>query len=323
MKIKILIVISLFFFTSCKTSTQKAKEIEHEKLAVTENQDNERNINENPELIKMVPTDCEQYWNSRFPSDSLKAHYIDKILYENQVPENNRRFLNALKNEPPDNLAYENVLSPIFRLSEEEIGILAFPKYKSVDNRLIPISKEMDLIEKFDTIEGNTIEHFGKIRYYPTLLNSLFKGKPKPTVNYYTAKKSGSTQILELGVYVEECLEYFEYSIDTANISIKEKVLFSSPFVIDLVFENYPEVDLLLKADYKEECLDCPSSTKLQKSFAKIEGTENLYFVYADTFPINNELDTPSRALVLINEETNEIIYLWYNEIDLFGCSCL
>jgi len=26
--------------------------------------------------------------------------------------------------------------------------------------------------------------------------------------------------------------------------------------------------------------------------------------------------------LILINQE-NEIIYLWYDEIDLFGCSCL
>ncbi len=321
MKILILII-CLFFINSCKSSTQEKKEIENEKLAVTENKDNERKSKVNLELTTMVPTDCEQYWNNRFPSDSLKAHYIDEILNENQVSENNRRFLNLLKNETQNNLAFENVLSPIFRLSEEEIGILAFPKYKSVDNRLIPISKEMDLIEKFDRIEGNTMEHFGKIKFYPTLLNSLFEEKPKPTVYYYTTNKSDSTQILELGSYVDECLEYFEYSIDTVNITIKEKVLFSSPIAIDLVFQNYPEVDLLLKGDYKEECLDCPNSTKLQKSFAKIEGTENLYFVYADTFPINNELDTPSRALVLYTE-TNEIIYLWYSEMDLFGCSCL
>jgi hypothetical protein len=100
------------------------------------------------------------------------------------------------------------------------------------------------------------------------------------------------------------------------------QLLSSSPYKIDLVFENTKRIDSLIKSDYKKECLDCPNSTELQKTFARIKGTDNLYFIYADTFPINNKLDTPSRALILINKE-DEIIYLWYDEIDLFGCSCL
>lgn len=127
---------------------------------------------------------------------------------------------------------------------------------------------------------------------------------------------------MELASYEDECLEYFEYLIDTTSISLEDKVLFSSPYVIDLVFENNPEVDLLLQKDYREDCVDCPNSTKFQRSFARISGTNNLYFVFADTFPLNNKLDTPSRALILINHK-NEVIYLWYDEIDLFGCSCL
>ena len=74
-----------------------------------------------------------------------------------------------------ENLAFKNVLSPIFRLSITEIGIFTFPKYKHIGNKLIPISKEMNLIEKFDTITENTMEHFGKIKFYPMLLDSVFK----------------------------------------------------------------------------------------------------------------------------------------------------
>ncbi|GAB2775483.1 hypothetical protein GCM10010465_22460 [Actinomadura fibrosa] len=62
--------------------------------------------------------------------------------------------------------------------------------------------------------------------------------------------------------------------------------------------------------------------TDKRKTFARVKGTNNLFFAFADTFPINNELDTPSRALILVNEK-DELIYLWYEEIDLFGCSCL
>ena len=323
MRYKLLILFTLIFIYSCKNSTQEKKEIVQEKIIVSDKKNEEKTPEETDKSkVDKQLSDCDKYWKNRFPNDSLKTAYINEVISENKLTENNLNFLNAFNSEKQDDLAFKNVLSPIFRLSNSEIGILTFPKYKHIGNKLIPVSKEMDLIEKFDTITENTMEYFGKIRFYPMLLNSVFKEKSKPILNYYTTNKGGSTRIMELGAYLDECLEYFEYSIDTTNISINDKLLFSSPFKIDLIFENVPKVDLLLENDYKEECNDCPNSTKFQKSFARIKGTDNLYFVYADTFPINNELDTPSRGLILINEN-NEVIYLWYEEIDLFGCSCL
>jgi hypothetical protein len=318
MRYKLSILLSLILLVSCKNQTQEKAKIESEKVIVSEK--NQVEIKEIKSEQKL--SDCDKYWMNRFPKDSIKVNYINEIISKTELSENNLNFLNALKNGKQENLAFENVLSPIFRLSNTEIGILTFPKYKHVGNKFIAISKEMDLIEKFDTITENTMEHFGKIKFYPMLLDSVFKNKPKPSINYYTTNKIGSTKIMELGAYVDECLEYYEYSIDTTSISKNDKVLFSSPHKIDLVFESNKKIDSLVKKDYKKECLDCPNSTELQKTFARIKGTDNLYFIYADTFPINNELDTPSRALILINQE-NEIIYLWYDEIDLFGCSCL
>ncbi|WP_053978626.1 hypothetical protein [Mangrovimonas xylaniphaga] len=318
MRFKLSILLGLTFLISCKNQTQENNKIVNEKETVSEKSSVEIKENKSePEL-----SDCDRYWMNRFPNDSIKVKYIDDIISKNQLTENNLEFLNALKNQKQEKLAFENVLAPIFRLSITEIGILTFPKYKQIGNKLIPISKEMDLIDKFDTIKENTMDYFGKIKFYPMLLDSLFKNKSKPSINYYTTNKIGSTKIMELGAYIDECLEYYEYSIDTISISKNDKVLFSSKYKIDLVFENNEKIDSLLKSDYKKECLDCPNSTELQKTFARIKGTDNLYFIYADTFPINNELDTPSRALIFINPE-NEIIYLWYDEIDLFGCSCL
>jgi len=318
MKYKLTILLGLIFLISCKNQTQEKTEIVSKEETISEKSSVENNkIKSKPEL-----SDCDKYWMNRFPNDSIKVKHIDEIISKSQLTDNNLEFLKALKNQEKEKLAYKNVLSPIFRLSNTQIGLLTFPKYEHVENRHIRISKEMDLIEKFDTITQNTMEHFGKIKFYPMLLDSLFKNKNKPSIYYYTTDKIDSTKIMKLGAYVDECLEYYQYSIDTTNISKNDKVLFSSPHKIDLIFESNNKIDSLIKSNYKKECIDCPNSTEHQKTFARIKGTDNLYFIYADTFPINNKLDTPSRALILINRE-NEIIYLWYDEIDLFGCSCL
>jgi len=301
MKIKLYILFNLFIIISCKS------------------QEKTQNISEKDRI-----EDCEKVWTNRFPNDTLRVEFINKIISENKekLTNNNLNFLTSLKLLNQSDLAINNVLFPIFRLSNSEIGVLAFPTYKLEENSLIPTSNEMLLIEKYDTITNSSIEHYGKIRFFPQALNSLYAEKEKPTINYFTTKKTGKTKIKDLGKYVDECLEYFEYSIDTTNISISDKILFGSPFQIDLIYENNSRIDLLLKNDNFKNCFDCPNSLQLQKSFARIKGTDNLYFVYADTFPINNELDTPSRALILI-KENNDIVYLWYDEIDLFGCSCL
>lgn len=321
MRNNLIILITIFLLSSCKNSTQEKKILTQEISNISENQKIEKNSKEYKIENKEQQTDCDKYWERRFPDDSLKTKYINEIISNNSLTENNINFLNALKPENEDKLAFKKVLSPIFRLSNSEIGILSFPKYKQVGNRFVQFSKEMDLIEKYGRKEYD-MDNFGKIKFYPMILDSVYEQKSKPIINYYAVNKIGSTQIKDLGEYYSECLEYYEYSIETTNISINDKLLFSSPFEIDLIFENNHKVDSLLENDYKKECYDCPNSTKLQKTFARLKGTNNLYFVYADTFPINNELDTPSRALILINKE-NEIVYLWYDEIDLFGCSCL
>ena len=170
MRYKLSILLSLILLVSCKNQTQEKAKIESEKVIVSEK--NQVEIKEIKSEQKL--SDCDKYWMNRFPKDSIKVNYINEIISKTELSENNLNFLNALKNGKQENLAFENVLSPIFRLSNTEIGILTFPKYKHVGNKLIAISKEMDLIEKFDTITENTMEHFGKIKFYPMLLDSVF-----------------------------------------------------------------------------------------------------------------------------------------------------
>jgi len=305
LRIKYLLIIVCLFSLSCISTDKKTES------------DFSKKTHQSKKL-----SECEKLWKTSYPNDSIKNSYIHKIISESQLSSNNIKFLKALKNKKPHKLAFNNALSPVFRRSNTEIGILAFPKYKMLDSRMIKISKEFELIKKVATLDNMSVNFNPKLEFYPEILDSIFTNKSKPQVNYYTINSWGTTKISNLGAYLGECLEYYEYSFDTTQISKNDKVLFSSPYKIDLVFENNEKIDALLKNNPLNECHDCPHSKAYQKTFARLQGTDNLYFIYADTFPINNQLNTPIRALILVNEN-NDIIYLWYEELDLFGCSCL
>lgn len=322
MKYVLLLFTFSILFNSCGNNKQVKKDMTSNDLSFEENKQKVSKLKNNAADSNQSLNDCEEYWKGRTFSDSLKKAYINEIIKNSKLSENNLRFLNGLKILDQNNLAFKNILAPIFRLSDTEIGLFSFPTYQEVGKTYVDVSKENELLKKFTQQTETNSSNVKKTLFYPMLLDSILNNKPKPTIYYYTTKKIGSTKILELGASQNECLEYYEYSIDATNISLNDKVLFSSPYIIDLVFENNPKIDSLIKKSFRKECMDCPSSGDLERTFARIKGTDNLYFVYADTFPINNKLDTPSRALVLINKR-NEVIYLWYEELDLFGCSCL
>jgi hypothetical protein len=266
--------------------------------------------------------DCNEFWETRFPNDTTKSKLIDKIITKSDLTKNNQAFLNDLKSQNKYNTAYEKTLSPIFRRSKSDIGIFSFPYYKEVGNTFVATSKEIELMKKYGINPIINLEQYGNLIFYPKLIDSIFSKKPKPQIFYYTDEKIGTTSIKLFGAYEDECLIYHEYIIDETTITLSDKVLFSSPFKIDLIFESSRKINDLLKNDYSKKCFDCPNSLHLQKTFARLKGTKNVYFVYADTFPINDQLDTPSRALIHVSED-QEITYLWYEEVDLFGCSCL
>ena len=74
---------------------------------------------------------CQQHWRWQHPHDSLKRSYLNEIVSDssNHLTERNRAFLLALAEECRQfrnrKLVVEKILFPVFRLSEDEIGVLS------------------------------------------------------------------------------------------------------------------------------------------------------------------------------------------------------
>lgn len=264
---------------------------------------------------------CDRFQAIRFPSDETKKMYLREILAEEKLTENNKEFISALISAPVNVLAPQKPLYPIFKLSGKSPGIFAFPKYDP-DSNFEDISAEKRLIGKHQGTINNSDKLDTSDYFIPNAREELIQLTGSADIFYYSFTGRGKSSIENFGMNNEECFDYYTYPLVQNEMIAGELLLFGSPFKIDLAYGNFPEIDSLLKAQHKNECLECPTSYEKEKTFARLAGTDNVYFIYADTFPFNDKMDTPSRGIVFLNGP-EEISYLWYEEIDLFGCSCL
>ena len=323
MKLRLIIFFIVITLLSCKDKINQAYSYNLKK---------EADVVESFENIKSdtIENECDEYWKLRTPNDSIKINYINELLYKsNEVPTTNKDFLIQLqinlkisRTNRASKLKIEQILFPVFKLKEEEMGIFSFPVYNYDNNNFEDISIENKLIRgRTDFYEGDSMENFGKLIYYQNILDSIYPND-KPSIYIFSKNGVRQSQVINFGMYLDECLEYYNYSIDKSNIKPNDDILLGSRLNLELIYENNADIDSLVKRQIKKECYDCPNSFDLQKTFARVKGFGNLFFLYADTFPLNNQLDTPSRSLVLKTNK-NTIVYLWYEEVDLFGCSCL
>lgn len=281
------------------------------------------------EEMEALRQKCEAYYAGLNVHDSVRIAYLDKILADrkSKLTENNRRFLTQLKQgfttstSKQPRLTIEQALFPVFRIPNQPLGIIGqrIPDMDRPDE-FTDLSAEAALLQKWvgpdwSNSDGTHLVH------YPELLESIYPAG-KPQVYLYTTKTTHTSRIKELGYYQNECSEYYHFTFDEKALQSADEVLFASRLPLDLTYESNPSFDTWYKSNLLPECADCPSSHDQAKTVAKLTGTGNLYFMYADAFPDNQELHTPLRALVAKGED-GKWLYLWYSDIDNFGCSCL
>lgn len=263
---------------------------------------------------------CPKYFKLLAIRDSLRKPLINSILQSlgsnNSKMTNNQRFLNSLIAQMSDTslITVEKAIAPVFNIKKNSIGIYNSGNYYSGDEKLLRKTGF------FSEIRNEMIPS-QKTFLYENVIDSLYVN-PK-SVFLYSTKNVYESQVEKFGKYIGECIEYFYYECKTNSAIINEKeFMFASPFKLELTYVSDNKADSIINSNFPNICYDCPNSWHLQKTFAKLNGFENLYFTYSGE--PNKKIDdtyTPLRALYYV--KNNLIIELWSDSIDLFGCGCL
>lgn len=84
------------------------------------------------------------------------------------------------------------------------------------------------------------------------------------------------------------------------------------------------EIDRLLRKQSDYYWKDCPSSIDKEQVFAKLKGTDGVYFTYADEGKDGAQPDWnvyPMRSLIYVNTK-NQVKHIWKSELYEQYCSC-
>lgn len=245
--------------------------------------------------------------NEKPRKDSIKEEILN---YESGVAENDLFITSIIKNSN-DSLvpSYLKDFSPIFEKINGYYGIYNMNPDYFGDKSMLENSNILDKIKSsnypiFEYMQDSSIINIpDSIKIYAYSSNERVEVKP-----------------IAFGYNPDECLDaYYIYPLETISKSIN-KLLFSSRNKLNLEFNNFHEIDSLINKQYPQICNDCPSGISDQKTFAKLEGYDHIYFTVTSGEKID-DTDTFIRAIYYVTD--NDIIRLNIKEYDAFGCPCL
>lgn len=327
----VLLIMCVFY--SC-TDSQTAETIAREKAnsidpTIAKKSKAALDKNTHPNQLK---DSCDIYWGTIDSLKNLKPSlFLEHVYYSaitnSSLDGGNKLFLDELKSHLEDDFDQYNrtpiptrIISPIFKLNQSRPALICSPRLVLENESLNNKSHENEVIRHSTDYYKDWMSNMGQLRNYPELIPIMFE-IAEANIYTYSKNESRSTKILNFGFYEDECISYYQYTFDSSNFSIQDSLIFASPFLLDIEFESNIQIDNILKNQYRN-CYDCSSSFEPVKSFAHLKGVPNLFFCYTDKFSIINQYNFPSRSLVMkINDST--AVTLWFEELDLYGCSCL
>ncbi len=233
----------------------------------------------------------------------------------------NRQFLLQLLKNHDSTLSFQRPLGSIIRFPEKAPFVLSLKKWVKIEPKKYKEFYSEDWIrKKADTIPFNYRLDGSRDTVFTGAYDSV--GISNRSIFVYGINFKNEVRVADFGLHWTECSEYYFSTIDTTSLKNTDRILISSTYDLDLEFGSYPKIDSIIQSNPIYQFYDCAHNYPDQVTYAQLKGTENIYFLYADTFPFNDQFDTPIRAVHYISE-TGTIIELWSEELDLFGCSCL
>lgn len=280
---------------------------------------------------------CETYHNKMDSLDKIKydlfiQNILNPALNNPKLTAANKNFLLALKKElkldfktKSSRYALDHLLLPIFKLEKDKLAIFGNEYYdckksKKGTTQCDILNREQQLLNNLEDFRINSMENEEKLISYPSIFKEVMKNRDNQFF-VFTKEKQSTATITNFNYYNGACLVYYHYPISTENITQNDNILFASKYPLNLIFEKQPKIDDRLKND-NWQCYDCVYQYEPEIIFARLQGVENLYFAYSDTFNPQKQFDYPKRALIMIIDDFTKVD-LWKEDLDLFGCRCL
>ncbi len=271
-----------------------------------------KEINPSLDSLRQV---CKLYFNTRDSLMTLRTKYFEEHILSQakSTTESNREFLSALHKELKmdwDTLRglpfYERLLLPVFRLDSGRRKMIELP-YQTfnliVDLGIRGYSEESSQVHVFPDVFDSLTNH----------VNMFFYA--------FSDERLFNVSLNSVEYHPSECFEHIAMGIENDLLTNDDRIVFMSKFPLELNFQSLSEVDARWSQQYQYHCYDCQFKFEPRVTFATLSGIEGLYFMYADSWPLNTEHDLPHRSLVM--DMDGYLVDLWYEEVDLFGCSCL
>lgn len=305
MKKNITCLFVLFIILSCEIKNKKNKII----------------LEKNKPVLIEKKINCDSISKAWSLLQSKKNSIIDNIINQNKssLSKENLNLLVSLKEKNDSILKFKQPLSAIFKGLAPEPFIISNVQWKKKGEGFVNYFPENYLLKKVDTNEGNNFIDNSR-KYFKNILKEINQKEREVFVLGFS--KTSKAIVSVFGKQNSECEPYVFYNLDFNNKNLVTTPLVVSQYDISVEFGNWSNIDLLIKNGPFSKCSDCVNSYTKSKTFARLKGTKNVYFSFNGPTKKLEDSYTPDRSLIYITEN-KEIIYLWSDAIDLFGCSCL
>lgn len=239
--------------------------------------------------------------------DSIKKELLNQ---KSDIIEN-YKFINSIIHSSNDTLtpSFLKTFSPIFEKINGRYGIY---------NMNTDYYGDKLIFDKSDIPKRIKNNNYPLFEYAQD--SSIINYPDSIKIYAYSSKSRVEVEPTAFGYYPEECIgSYYIFPMKPLD-KVEERLLFSSVYKIDLEFNSFAVIDSIINTQYSNICSDCPSGLSNQKTFAKLKGFDNIFFTVTANDKVD-DTDTYIRAIYYVSK--NDIINLYMNEYDAFGCSCL
>jgi hypothetical protein len=284
--------------------------------------------------INAQSKECIERWANWTKMNELKNQYFEDsvlsiVLKDSRVSQENKRFLQEILwfimldwEEEAKLSVLEKPLFAIYEIYDLPLGVFSNTSWECEKLENGKYSScwesgfEFDFFKKYNETELPMFIDKPMFIQLPKAFNQFVGRHELRVLNKAFISK---TEIVNFWGYLSECLSIFNYEIERQDLS---NALIGTYFDLDIEFKNFQEIDKALEDQSLWDCSDCAFSYEPEITFAKFPFIDNLFFTYTDTFNKENQYNEPNRSLIMRMND-GQLVTLWSDYIDLFGCSCL